>query len=52
MLYMEAQPLYFSAITLQRGRFYGAELKESYYKSAVNNLANAEQSKQGQLAFA
>jgi DNA modification methylase len=36
----------------QNRRYVGIELKESYYKSAVNNLANAEQSKQGQLAFA
>ena len=36
--------------SLRMGRkFVGIELKESYYKAAVNNLTNAEQSKQGQL---
>jgi DNA modification methylase len=36
--------------SLRMGRkFVGIELKESYYKAAVNNLANAEDSKQGQL---
>lgn len=36
--------------SLRMGRkFVGIELKESYYKAATNNLANAEGSKQGQL---
>jgi DNA modification methylase len=39
-------------VALQMNRKYvGIELKESYYKCAVNNLHNAENSRQGQLAL-
>ena len=38
----------YSSIRMNR-KYIGIELKESYYKCAVNNLRNAEDSKQGQL---
>jgi DNA modification methylase len=39
-------------VALQMGRKYvGIELKDSYYKCAVTNLHNAENSRQGQLAL-
>jgi DNA modification methylase len=32
-------------------KYIGIELKDSYYRAALNNLRNAEQSQQGQLSF-
>lgn len=40
----------YSALRMGR-KFVGIELKQSYYECAVNNLTNAEQLKQGQLAL-